>query len=74
VSTPTTRHPGRLPKLGDRAPAFARTAVALNGHIAKLGADRVAAVLRVTVADLEPMLAGKVTLSKTALRTLRRLA
>jgi hypothetical protein len=45
----------------------------LNGHVAKLGADRVAAVLRVTVADLEPMLAGRIGLSKTALRTLRRL-
>jgi hypothetical protein len=73
VSAPTTRHPGRLPKLGERAPAFARKAVELNGHIAQLGAERVAEVLRVEVADLEPLLAGKVTLSRAALRILRRL-
>jgi hypothetical protein len=47
------------PKLGERAPAFARTAVELSEHIAVLGADQVAEALRLRVADLEPLLAGR---------------
>jgi hypothetical protein len=74
VSAPTTRHPGRLPKLGERVPAFARTAIALNEHVARFGAERVAEVLSLRVPDLEPLLAGRVKPSKTAMQRLRALA
>jgi hypothetical protein len=73
VTAPTTRHPGRLPKLGERVPAFARMAKEVSEHVACHGADRVAVVLRVMVADLEPMLAGRIGLSRASLRALRRL-
>jgi hypothetical protein len=60
VSTPTAGRPGRRPKLGERAPAFARMAIELREHVASFGTERVAEVLRVAVADLAPMLEGRV--------------
>ena len=56
------------------APAFSRTAAELQGHVARLGAGRVADVLRMAVADLEPMLAGRVAPTKAALQRLRKLS
>jgi hypothetical protein len=74
VSAPTTRHPGRLPKLGERVPAFARTAIELNEHVACFSAEGVAEVLRVPIADLVPMLEGRVAPPRHKLRQLRELA
>ena len=45
---------GMAPHQLDVVPAFSRSAAELQGHVARLGADRVAAALRVAVADLEP--------------------
>ena len=45
------------------APAFAFTAAQLRLHVERLGAQRVADVLRVTVAALEPLLAGRVEMT-----------
>jgi hypothetical protein len=73
VSAPTAGRPGRRPKLGERVPAFARTAVELSEHIAVLGAGQVAEVLRLGVADLEPLLAGRVEPTEAGLHRLRRL-
>jgi hypothetical protein len=73
VSAPTTNRPGRQPKPGERAPAFARTAVELSKHIAVLGADQVAEALRLGMADLEPLLAGRVEPTEAGLQRLRRL-
>ncbi len=73
MSAPTTRHPGRLPKLGKRAPAFAQAAIELNEHVARFGAERVAEVLRVAVSDLAPMLEGRVAPPTHKLRRLRAL-
>ena len=71
MSGPKTGRPGRRPKPGERAPVFTRTAIELSEYVALVGANRVAEVLGVAVADLEPMLAGRVTLSKVALQRLR---
>jgi hypothetical protein len=73
VSAPSAGRPGRRPKLGERAPAFARTAVELRKHIAVLGADQVAEALRLGMADLEPLLAGRVEPTEAGLQRLRRL-
>jgi hypothetical protein len=73
VSAPTTRHPGRLPKIGERVPAFARKAVELSEHVANLGTEKVAEVLRVAVADLRPMLEGRVAPPRHRLQRLRAL-
>ena len=54
------------------APAFAFTAAQLRLHVERLGAQRVADVLRVTVAALEPLLAGRVEMTRAALRRLRQ--
>jgi hypothetical protein len=74
VSTPTAGRPGRRPKVGERVPAFARTAIELNEHVARFGAERVAEVLRVPIADLMPMLEGRVAPQAHKLRQLRALA
>ncbi len=55
-------------------PAYARQAVELAGHIARLGADRVATVLGVRLVDLQPMLEGRVQPPKTGMRRLRATA
>jgi hypothetical protein len=52
-------------------PIYARQAVELAEHISRLGADRVAEVLRVRVADLEMLLAGRVAVSKAGMKRLR---
>src|SRR4051812_34707312 len=54
------------------APAFDRTAAELRGHVARLGADRVAEVLMVRIEDLGPLLEGQVGISRTALDRVRR--
>jgi hypothetical protein len=59
---PSARQPQR---------AFARTAEELRGHVARLGAPRVAAVLSVSLDDLPPLLAGRVGVSGDRLRRLR---
>jgi hypothetical protein len=74
VRAPTTRHPGRPLKLGGRAPAFAYFADKLNEYVTRLGAERVAEVLRVAVTDLAPMLEGRVAPPRHKLRQLRELA
>ena len=48
-----------------------RTVVELAGHIARLGADRVAEVLNVQLIDLTPMLEGKVEPPQGGMRRLR---
>jgi hypothetical protein len=73
VSAPTTGRPGRRPKVGERAPAFAYFAVELNEHVARFGAERVSEVLRVLVTDLAPMLEGRVAPQAHKLRRLRAL-
>src|SRR5215217_5092081 len=49
-------------------PIYARQAVELAEHISRLGADRVAEVLRVRLADLEMLLAGRVAVSKAGMK------
>jgi hypothetical protein len=51
-----------------------QTAIELSGHVVHLGADEVAAVLRVEVADLAPLYAGRVKPTDTGMRQLRALA
>jgi hypothetical protein len=46
------------------------TRIELSRHIARLGADRVAEVLGVPMADLEPMLIGSVKPDKARMRRL----
>ena len=72
TSRPTSR-PGRRPKPSVPAPAFIRTAMELSEYVALVGATRVAEVLGVAVADLEPMLAGRVKPTDAGLRALRML-
>jgi hypothetical protein len=74
VRVPTTRHLGRPLKLGGHAPAFAYFADKLNEYVTRFGAERVAEVLRVAVADLRPMLEGRVAPPTHRLRKLRALA
>jgi hypothetical protein len=74
VSAPTAGRPGRRPKPGKRVPAFAYSAVELNEHVARFGAERVAEVLRVAVADLAPMLEGRVRPFSVGMQRLRALA
>jgi hypothetical protein len=74
VSAPTAGRPGRRPKVGERAPAFAYFAVELSEHVARFGAERVAEVLRVAATDLRPMLEGRVAPPAHKLRRLRALA
>jgi hypothetical protein len=52
-------------------PAFAKVAAELAGHVEHLGADRVAAVLGVTLAELGRLLEGRVAPPPAALRRLR---
>jgi hypothetical protein len=73
VSAPTAGRPGRRPKLGERVPAFARTAIELSEHVARFGAEQVAEVLRVAVTDLAPMLEGRVAPPTHSLLRLRKL-
>jgi hypothetical protein len=63
---------GRPVRVSAPAPAHARQAAEFHDHVQRLGADRVAAVLRVAVTDLEPMLAGRVKPSNNWLHRLRR--
>ena len=65
---------GRMVKVSERAPAFMQTAIELSGHVVHLGADEVAAVLRVAVADLAPLCAGRVKPTNAGMRRLRALA
>ncbi len=65
---------GRMVKVSERAPAFMQTAIELSGYVVHLGADEVAAVLRVAVADLAPMCAGRAKPTESGLRRLRALA
>ena len=65
--------PHRPVKVRAPVPVFSRTAIELQGHVARLGAERVAEVLRVAVADLEPMLAGRIEMSRVGLQRLRKL-
>ena len=74
MSAPTVGRPGRLPKLGERVPAFARKAIELSEHVARFGVERVAEVLRVAVADLAPLCAGRVKPTNVGLQRLRALA
>jgi hypothetical protein len=65
--------PHRPVKVRTSVPAFSRTAIELQGYVVRLGAERVAEVLRMPVADLEPMLAGRVKMSRVGLQRLRKL-
>jgi hypothetical protein len=47
-------------------------AVELRGHVERLGTDRAAALLRMVVADLEPILAGRVQPPRAGMRLLRQ--
>jgi hypothetical protein len=73
VSAPTISRSGRRPKPNGRAPAFTHAAIQLSEHVARFGAEKVAAVLRVSVVDLEPMLEGRVAPPPHKLRRLRQL-
>src|SRR3954447_17864133 len=53
-------------------PAFQRGAAELAIHVERLGAARVAEVLRVDAADLIPLLQGRVGVAKSALERLRK--
>jgi hypothetical protein len=72
------RRSGRRAASADRfrrvpapVPAFAKAAAELAGHVEHLGADRVAAVLGVTIDDLGPLLEGRVAPPAGGLRRLR---
>ncbi len=54
-------------------PIYAWQAVELAEHIRRLGADRVAEVLRVRLADLEMLLAGRAAVSKVGMKRLREM-
>src|SRR4051794_23280942 len=56
---PSTRPPtGTASRPGNTRPAFQRAAAELAQHVERLGAGRVAEVLRVDAADLPPLLQG----------------
>jgi hypothetical protein len=55
-----------------RPPAFAHTAAKLQQHVDRLGAERVATILGLTLDHLGPLLAGRVEPLKAGLRLLRR--
>jgi hypothetical protein len=65
---------GRMVKVSEPTPAFIKMAVELSGYVVDLGADEVAAVLRVGVADLAPMCAGRVKPTNAGMQRLRALA
>ena len=65
---------GRIVKVSECAPAFMQSGIELSGHVVHLGADEVAAVLRVSVADLAPLCAGRVKPTNVGIRRLRALA
>jgi hypothetical protein len=73
VSGPNASRPDRRSTPRERAPAFTRTAVELSEHVALMGAERVAEVLRLRVGDLEPLLAGRAKPSAVGLQRLRML-
>jgi len=52
-------------------PAFAKAAQELDQHIARLGAERVAALLHLERRDLDTLLTGQVGISPTWLHRLR---
>src|SRR5690349_24866814 len=52
--------------------AFPRQAEELRRHVDRLGAERVAATLALRVADLGPLLEGRVQLGSSGLQKLRR--
>jgi hypothetical protein len=64
---------GRMVKVSEHAPAFMQTGIELRGHVVHLGAEKVAAVLAVQVADLAPLCAGRVKPSKSGMQRLRAL-
>jgi hypothetical protein len=72
VATISSPRLGRQVKVSALAPGHPRQAAELREHVERLGAERVAAVLRVAVADLEPMLAGRVKPSNRWLHRLRK--
>jgi hypothetical protein len=55
-----------------RLPAFAHTAAELQEHVDRLGAERVATILGLTLDHLGPLLAGRVEPLKVGLRRLRQ--
>jgi hypothetical protein len=65
---------GRMVKVSEPAPAFMQMGIELSGHVVHLGAEKVAAVLAVQVADLAPLCAGRVKPSRSGLQRLRALA
>ena len=67
----TGPRPGRRSPALPSAPAFDRMAEELRGHVARLGAERVAELLMVRPADLGPLLEGRVGVSRAALYKLR---
>ena len=66
----TVRAKATKPK-GPRA-AFAKQAEELRRHVVRLGAERVAEVLRIGVVNLGPLLEGRVQLGSSGLEKLRR--
>src|SRR4051795_11686058 len=66
---PTTETASRP---GTAKPAFRSIADELAEHVERLGAERVAEVLRVGAAELAPLLQGRVGVAKSALERLRR--
>jgi len=67
----TGPRPGRRSPALPSAPAFDRTAEELRGHVGRLGAERVAELLRVGLDDLGPLLEGRVGVAKSAMAKLR---
>jgi hypothetical protein len=74
VSGPNAPRPGRRSKPGAPTPAFNGTAKELSEYVTLMRAERVAELLRVQVADLEPLLAGRVKPSNEKMQRLRALA
>src|SRR5687768_12946630 len=73
--TPPPQKPLRArPSSRRPSPAFTRAAAELRQHVERLGTDRVAAILRLNLADLGPLLAGRVSASPKLVRKLREAA
>ena len=70
---PSTRSTaGSASRAATTRPAFQRAAAELAQHVERLGAGRVAEVLRVDAVDLKHLLQGRVSVAKSALERLRR--
>ena len=70
----TVRAKATKPKPKGPRAAFAKQAEELRRHVVRLGAERVAEVLRIGVVNLGPLLEGRVQLGSSSLEKLRKAA